>query len=643
MMKSAAVIIGELLTVSAMFWCLSLARAADSNVLAINVDFSDAPKAVLHAKLRIPVMPGPFTLVYPEWIAGGHRPQGAIENLVGLVIKSGGSKIDWNRDPTDPYKFHMTIPKGSDHLDVALDFLGFGRGESHGGNQNNIGSRQVSTLTWHLVTLYPENAVLIETHVLPSIHLPDGWKYATALATQSESKNTVQFAATDLETLLDSPVLTGSNLKRAAIPPGTAIPHFINAATDNADDAVISPQLLRSLSNLENEAAALFKMAPFHHYDFLLSLSDRFRDDGMGGQEHLESSDNRGGEHELVDSRFAYNIGAVLPHEYVHAWNGKYRRPAGEFVKNYNVPLNTDLIWVYEGLTTYLGEVLAARSGFWNLQMYLDDLADRAAFTDNQPGRQWRDLQDVSTGQVIEMTAKSRGVSMRRDAAYYWEGELLWMEVDVRIRRQTNNRYSLDDFCALFASKPDKGGHSIVPYDFDELVATLEKVSPGNWRQFLEERLHNKTEVPLGGIDGAGWRLVYNSTPSQLYVDDESVHEEVDAWYSLGIRVKKDGTIEDVLWGSPADKADLTGDIKIIKIAGQPFTLSGLRAALSGGQGKNNSIQMTLDQKGQVWDVTIPYHDGPRYPHLEPRPGVPDLIREIIEPRTTHACGQSPC
>jgi predicted metalloprotease with PDZ domain len=633
-MKTAVPVVGALLTALGIFWPLLPARAADFNDMAISVDFADAPKAVLHAKLRIPVTPGPLTLVYPKWIAGGHRPQGAIENLVGLVVESGGHQIDWNRDPYDPYKFHMTVPKGSDHLDVVLDFLGFGRGENHGGNQNNIGSRHVSTLSWHLVTLYPENAVLTETHVVPSIHIPDGWKYATALATQSETRNIIQFSATNLETLLDSPVLTGKNLTRVAIPPGTVIPHFINVSTDNADDAIIAPQLLHSLSYLEIEAAAVFKTAPFRHYDFLLSLSDRFRDDGMGGQEHLESSDNRGSERVLVDARFASNIGLVLPHEYVHAWNGKYRRPSGEFVKNYNVPVNTDLIWVYEGLTTYMGDVLAARSGFWTPQMYLDDLADHAAFADNQPGRQWRNLQDVSTGQVIEMTAKNRGVSMRRDVSYYWEGELLWLEVDVRIRQQTHNRHSLDDFCALFASKRDDGGHSIVPYEFDEIVATLEKVSPGDWRQFFEERLHSKTQVPLGGIDGAGWSLVYNSTPSQLYADDESVGEEVNAWYSLGIKVKKDGMIQDVLWGSPADKAALTGDIKITKIAGLPFTLDGLRAALSGSVETKDPIQMTLDQKGQVWDVAIPYHDGPRYPHLEPNRSVPDLINEIIKSRT---------
>lgn len=613
------------------------AKARAPHGIDIHVDLRDAPKAIAHARLRIAAAPGPLSLLYPKWIPGTHWPSGPIANLTGLRFHAGGRELRWRRDPYDVYRFLLDVPPDADHVTVQLDYLGVGFGASHGGNSAEMGNDRLTVLSWHTVLLYPQDAVAADVPVNASISLPEAWDYATSLAAVSRSGSDVRFAPTSLATLVDSPVLAGRHFASMALTADTdpeVPPHGMQIAADCPQEMHVPPDVLAGLSRLPLEARALFGGFAFQRYDFLVALSDHFRTGNMSGLEHTSSSDNRGPLESFAEGPLRYNVGLVLPHEYVHAWNGKLHIPSGEAVANFNTPIRTDEVWVSEGLTMYWGEVLSVRSGLWSRRTFLEQLAYRVAQLQHQAGRSWRNLQDVATGQEALMTAKSRGASWRRDEDYYSEGALLWLEADMRIRTLSAGCRSLDDFAReLFGGLRPGQPPDPIPYSVADVEAALKRVVSADWQSFLTTRLEETGRPVSQVLDLAGWRLDYADRPTGVISDVDSARQQLNAEFSVGIVVRASGEIADVLWGSAADEAGLTGGLIIRRVNGEPFDPRALESALHQTSGERDAVELRVDDAGQQRDVVIAYRGGPRYPVLVRAASTHDALADILRSR----------
>jgi predicted metalloprotease with PDZ domain len=606
------------------------AFAQSSAPTHLTVDLTDAPRKILHAQLTIPVTPGPLTLLYPKWIPGEHGPTGPIDNLAGIVITANGQQLAWVRDDVNMFAFHVTVPEGVSTLDVKLDFLataapsGFSAGASTSAN--------LAMLSWNEVALYPAGVSPSQIEVEPAVKLPADWQYGTALTKTGEKNGEIEFAPVTLEMLIDSPLLAGKYFKEFPLAPEISPKHYLDMAADGPEDLRIKPEALDAFSKLVRETGPLYKSRHYESYHFLVTLSDQVAHFGL---EHHQSSDDRVGEKTFLDDNMAYLAADLLPHEFTHSWNGKYRRPAGLATGNYEDPMKGNLLWVYEGLTQYLGDVLAARSGIETADQYRSALAFSAAELDYRPGRTWRDLQDTATAAQILYDTSPQWDNWRRTVDYYPEGELIWLDVDTTIRKLTNDKKSLNDFCARFEGLGGNTPPKVVPYTFDDVVANLNAIVPYDWAGFLRERLTSKSpHAPLEGITQGGYRIVYTDTPG-LYVNArETVTGAADAWWALGINVNSDGHIDDVLVGSVSDKDGLGPGMQIVAVNGRQYSAQLLGDAITAAKGTTAPIELIVSNTGYYKIVKLDYHDGLRFPHLERVEGTPDYLDEIITPMT---------
>ena len=596
--------------------------------LTIAVDLTDAPRKLIHAELMIPVQPGSITLLYPKWIPGEHTPSGPVDNLAGLVISANGETLAWQRDSVNMFAFHLSVPQGVTTLQVKCDFLataaaaGFSAGASTSAN--------LAMLSWNSVVLYPEGKSPAEIQITPSVKLPAGWQFGTALTKTNSSAELSSFATVSLEQLIDSPLLAGKYFKEFPLAPGVTPKHFLDLAADGPEDLKIKPEALAAFGNLVNETGALYKSRHFESYHFLVTLSDQVAHFGL---EHHQSSDDRVPEKTFLDDNLALVAADLLPHEFTHSWNGKYRRPAGLATGNYEDPMKGDLLWVYEGLTQYLGDVLAARSGIETVEQYRNYLAASAAELDARPGRTWRDLQDTATAAQILYSTSGQWDNWRRGVDYYAEGELVWLDVDTTIRKQTNNKKSLNDFCVRFLGLGGNTAPKVVPYTFEEIVTNLNAVAPYDWASFLKQRLASKApHAPLGGIEMGGYRLVYTDQTNPYLDAYMAVTNSAVQWWTLGLKVSSDGRIEDVLVGSPADKALLGPAMQIVAVNGRQYTGALLSDAIVDAKGNSSPIELIVANTGYYKVVRLEYHDGLTYPHLERVQGTPDRLDEIVAP-----------
>jgi predicted metalloprotease with PDZ domain len=596
----------------------------------VTVDVTDAPRKILHAQLTIPVKPGDLTLVYPKWIPGEHGPTGPIDNMAGLVIRANGRELSWTRDEVNMFAFHVTVPEGVSSLDVKLDFLataaasGFSAGASTSAN--------LAMLSWNEVLLYPAGFNASQIEVVPAVKLPLDWKYGTALTKTGESNGTIQFETVSLEELIDSPLLTGKYFAEYPLAPEVTPKHFLDLAADGPEDLGIKPDALAAYSNLVRETGALYRSRHYNSYHFLVTLSDQVAHFGL---EHHQSSDDRVSERTFLDDNLALLSADLLPHEFTHSWNGKYRRPAGLATGNYEDPMKGELLWVYEGLTQYLGEVLAARSGIESPEEYREALATNAATMDYRPGRTWRDLQDTATAAQILYDTSSQWDNWRRSVDYYQEGALIWLDVDTTIRQLTKDKKSLNDFCVRFEGLGGSTPPKVVPYTFDDVVANLNAIVPYDWASFLKERLTTKApHAPLDGIEHGGYKLVYTDVPGEYIQAREAVTGDAQAWWTLGMTVGSDGRIEDVLVGSVSDKAGLGPGMQIVAVNRRQYSASLLGDAIRDAKGNTTPIELIVVNTGYYKIVHLDYHDGLRFPHLVRVEGTPDLLDEILKPMT---------
>jgi predicted metalloprotease with PDZ domain len=612
--------------------CALLAGAsafAQSAPIKLDVDATDAPRKTLHAHLRIPAQPGKLTLVYPKWIPGDHSPDGPITDLTGLKVTAAGNPIEWQRDAEDMFAFHLEVPAGVSAVEVALDFL-LPPSSSDFASAASA-TPQLLDLNWNQVLLYPKGAKAGELQCAATLRLPRGWKFGTALPLARAPGATVEFSPVSLETLVDSPVIAGAHFRTIDLTPGAKPPHALDIVADSEGALDIKPEVARRFAHLAEEAGALFGARHYRGYHFLLTLSDHVAHFGL---EHHESSDNREGEKYLTDDD-SLKLGAyLLPHEMTHSWNGKYRRPAGMATPDFQEPMKGELLWVYEGLTDYLGEVLAARSGLWTNEDFREELALTAAMLDHRPGRAWRPLADTTIAAQLLYFARPEGAAWRRGVDFYYEGDLIWLEVDVLIRQKTQGRRSLDDFCKKFCGG-ESGPPKVVPYTLDDVLSALNEVAPYDWRAFFQARVYAATpRAPLGGIEGGGWRLAYTNVVPDMLKTRERARKYTDMSFSLGLAVKEDGYITDVIPGSPADKAGLGASMKLVAVNSRAWTPEILRAAVKSVAADAAPIELLVENEDYFKACRLVYREGEKYPVLERDTAKPDLLSEILKPLT---------
>jgi predicted metalloprotease with PDZ domain len=616
-------LIADLLTISGIH-----AQSAQQPV-KIAVDLRDAARHLFHAQLVFPVQPGPLTLVYPKWIQGEHAPTGPIVDLVGLKMQAAGQEVAWRRDDLDMYAFHLEVPSGASTLEVALDYLS--PSDAAAPHEPPSATAQIAVLNWYLVMLYPQGAKTDELTYVASLRLPGGWKYGTALPVAKEAPDAVEFAPASLTTLIDSPVITGAYFRTIDLAPGQKPQHFVHIAADGPAALEVSPAQVQHLRQLVAETGALFGARHYRRYDFLLSLSDLMPPDGV---EHHESSDNRAPEAMFLDPEVLETQMDLLPHEFTHSWNGKYRRPAGLVASDYQAPLKGDLLWVYEGLTQYLGVMLAARSGFWTPERLREYLATSAAHLNDWPGRTWRDLQDTATAAQILYGAPVAGAARRRSIDFYDESTLIWLEADTIIRRETRGKKSLDDFCRRFHGGEDTGP-SVVPYTFEDVLAGMNGVLPYDWRGFFAEHLRSHGPgAPLGGLENAGWKLVFTDIPNEHDKAEEIATQVAGYTFSLGFDVHAPGgdqgdRIMDVIPGSPADQAGLAPGMHLVAVNGRKWSPEILHSAIQLAKGSKEPIELLAESADYYKTYRLDYHGGERNPHLEAISGKGDVLGDI--------------
>ena len=601
---------------------------AQDTPLTLKVDATDVPRRLFHVRMKMPAKPGPLTLLYPKWIPGEHSPVGPIVNLVGLRITAAGEPVEWRRDNVNMFAFHLDVPPRAASLDLVFDYIASSDENSFSSSGSSVTS-ELAVLNWNQTVLYPQGADPDRLRYQATIELPEGWHYGTALPVARESGNEIEFQPVSLATLIDSPLSAGAHYRTIDLGTDRGAPHYIHIAADSDRALEASPQTIVHWKNLVAETGALFESRHYRSYHFLLSLSDRIVRIGI---EHHESSDDCDVERTLIDPQLLKADAILLPHEMTHSWNGKYRRPQGLATGGYDAPMKGDLLWVYEGLTNYLGEVLAARSGLWSGEDYRDSLAMTAALLDRESGRTWRPLEDTAVAAQILYSAPEEYTDYRRSVDYYPEGSLIWLEADVLIRRLSHGAKSLNDFCRAFHGGPG-GAPELKPYQLDDLLAALNAVQPYDWAEFFRTRLHSTApRAPLGGINGGGWKLVYSGTPSDLWRATEQWDREINLSYSLGLELREDGAIKDVKMGGPAAQAGVTPNMKLIAVNGREFNPTMLREAVQ--ETARSSAPLDLLFKTDVYYKTyrLDYHGGEQYPHLQRDESAPDFISSISAP-----------
>lgn len=597
--------------------------------IQLSVDASDVTRRLLHASLTLPVSAGSLRLAYPKWIPGEHAPTGPITDVVNLKVSANGKTLAWRRDGSDVFVIVVDVPAGVTSLLITYDFVsppemgGFSGGAS--------ATQQLAVLSWNQLLLYPAGAASDGVEFKATLKVPAGWRYGTALPIAQEKGDSIEFQPASLTTLVDSPVSMGRHFKTVDLSPGQMPPHFLNLAADSEAALQASAQRLDLYKQLVAEAGALYASHHYRDYHFLFTLSDHVAHFGL---EHHESSDNRVPEMTLVDNDLFRVNADLLSHEMTHSWNGKFRRPAGLATGNYQTPMQGELLWVYEGLTQYLGEVLAARSGLWSGEDYRDALAVTAATMDITGGRQWRPLADTAVAAQLLYGARNDYANLRRGVDYYPEGALIWLEADTLIRQRSKGARSLDLFVQRFyggtENKPE-----VKPYRVEDIYAALQAIEPYDWRGFFEQRVYRTTErAPLGGITNGGYALVYREEPTVYFKSLEVAHKVVDASFSLGVVVDEEGTIRDVVAGSPADRAGVTPATKLLAVNGRQFDRASLRAAIRAAKESAEPIELLVKDGEFYRSYRADCHTGERFPALRRESDHEDLLSGIIASKT---------
>jgi predicted metalloprotease with PDZ domain len=592
--------------------------------IAVHVDASDTTQGIFRVRETIPVEPGALTLLYPQWIPGDHSPSGPVAMLAGLELSADGHALEWKRDKYDVYAFHVDVPDGVTGIEADFQYL------SDRGGGFEMTDRMLM-LEWNKMALYPAGHFTRAIRVEPSMTLPHGWQFGSALEAASQAGDTTTFKPVTFNNLVDSPVYAGQYFKRVDLDPGARVPVHLDIIADAPKYLEMTPEQLTAHRALVTQAKHLFGSHHYDHYDFLFSLSDQLAGNGL---EHHQSSEDG------MDADYftAWDAGApgrdLLAHEYVHSWNGKFRRPADLWTPNFNVPMGDSLLWVYEGQTQYWGFVLTARAGLWTRQQFRDALAIVAANYDrNRVGFEWRTLEDTTNDPTAAHRSSLPYRSWQMSEEYYSAGQMVWLAVDAKLRELTHGNKSLDDFARAFFGVDD-GSYVTKTYTFDDVVAALDGVAKYDWAAFLHARVDATRPPLLGGLSASGWKLVYTDRKSDYEKQYDSRPEPERHLYnyawSIGITLNKDGVINDVRWNGPAFKARVSTGATLVAVNGQDYSDDVLKDAIASAKGGKSPIKLTLKYQGGYRTVDVDYHGGLQYPHLVRIEGTPDYLSQII-------------
>lgn len=600
-----------------------LCGSLSAQKISLTVDARSTAEKMLRVHESIPVKSGPFTFRYPKWIPGQHAPQGPIQGLTGLRFEANGRPIRWTRDAFDVFTFHVEVPSGIDRVDASFDFIE---------PDHNSATAKLMVLEWNSTLLYPANVPATLLLVTPQLLLPNAWKIGTSLLIQEQSGQTVRFADVSLERLIDSPVIAGEYYRAIDLTPSNeTVHHELDLVADSPVGLDIPDATRQRMINLVAESGKLFGARHYHQYHFLLALSDDLAHFGL---EHADSSASRLSERLLLMPSADMELGDLLGHEFAHSWNGKFRRPADLTLDDYQRPVQTELLWVYEGFTDFLGSVLAARSGLWNSDEYHEYLATIAAsLGPGRPGRTWRTLLDTAVAEPGLHGARG-WTGWRREGDYYEEGDLIWLEIATTIRSVSQGRSSIDAFCRSFYGGANHGAE-VQTYTFESLLTALNRSTPFDWAGLLNVRLNGLSpEPPLTGIENGGWKLLYDRSPTRL-VGPRGGSTDI---YSIGLQLDAGGAILDSLVGSPAFQAGIVSGMKVIGVNGRLYTHDLLEDAIAGAQ-NDRSLMITLIVTNETFIKTyvIDYHDGIRYPHLVRDNQQPDYLDQLI---SSHAVSE---
>ena len=596
--------------------------------LQLSVDATDLDRHIFRIHETVPVTGGvPMTLLYPKWLPGNHSPTGPISDMGGLIVYADGQRLAWTRDPVDDYAFHITPPATARKIEI--EFQNLSAVQSDEGRINV--TPEMLRAQWTNLSFYPAGYYVRQIPIQAELRLPENWGFGTALEIASQKGPVVSFKPVSYDVLLDSPVLAGRYFKRVDLDPGAAVPVMLDVAADRPELLDMRPEQIDAHKALVQQAYKLYGAHHYDHYDFLFSVSDRLT--GIGLEHHRSSEDGVPGAYFLDWDKDAPNRD-LLPHEYTHSWNGKYRRPADLWTPDYDRPMQGSLLWVYEGQTQYWGYVLAARSGLLSKDLALDAIALTAATYDNTPGRAWKALADTTNDPVVSMRRPQPWRSWRRSEDYYSEGELVWLDADTLIREKSNGTKSLDDFAQAFFGV-NNGAYGELTYDFDTVVATLNGVLPYDWASFLHTRLDGHGPgAPLDGIKRGGYKLVYTDTPTDYHRQMMALRKYEDFTYSLGFTVStKDQTLSAVLWDSLAFKAGLTVGAKLLAVNGIAYDKDRFKEVIREAKTIKQPIELLVQNGDHFRIVKLDYHDGLRYPHLLKEAETPSLDA-ILAPRT---------
>ncbi|HEV7701806.1 MAG TPA: hypothetical protein VGO43_16360 [Pyrinomonadaceae bacterium] len=598
---------------------LSVAAIAAQSRITLNVDASEVSRGLVHVKEMLTVRPGRVALFYPKWIPGEHSPTGPINNLVNFKVSANGKPLAWNRDNVEMFAFWVDVSKGVTSLEVSFD---------DAADPGTTNSASLARIKWNRLLVYQRGVNQNRISVTASLKVPAGWDYATALPLKTEAAPTFSFAPVDLEQFIDSPAIIGKYFKKVPLSAGGTL-HEMDIAADTPEALNYSAETLAGWRNLVIQADRTFGGHHYKSYRFLLTLSDV---GGSEGLEHHQSSEDGVGLNAFLGGEALIALGDLLGHEMAHSWNGKYRRPAGLATPDFEKPQEGELLWVYEGLTEYMGYVLPARAGLWTPEEFRETLASDSAMMAQQRGRNWRPV--VDTARAVQFTYPSpRGWrNTRRGVDYYYEGGLVWLEADVMIRKGTNGRRSLDDFLHDFHG--GISGPVVKPYTFSDIVASLNRVMPYDWAAFLRERIYQvRPDAPTGGVTNGGWRLEYSTAPNVRLAGSEKEKGFRNYYYSLGMYVADSGAISDVQADSPAARAGLAPGMHILGRGGKPFSNDDLASAITAAASNPLPISLQVDNGGVVGNYSMDYHGGLRNPHLVRADGQPDIISEIAKPK----------
>jgi predicted metalloprotease with PDZ domain len=586
-------------------------------MLTLDIDATDTGRGIFNVKETIPVAKsGHMVLLYPKWIPGKHGPRGEIEKLGGLVIKANGKVIPWKRDPVDVFAFHIDVPAGAKKLDVSFNFVS----ATVSDQGRVVMTPNLMSLQFFSLSLYPAGYFTRRIPIQAKVTYPEGWTASSAVDAKT-SGNVYTYDKTNYDVLMDSPVLAGRYYRQIKLTDRVSVETY----ADTPEELAATPDQVGKLKNLVDQAVKTFGVEHYDHYRFLFSISDELG--GIGVEHHRSSEDGTGlGFFTKWDEKVTSRN--LLPHEYTHSWDGKFRRGADLWTADFRQPMRGSLLWVYEGQTQFWGYVLQARSGLVSKADTLEAYAGIAASLDNRKGRNWRPMVDTTNDPVISPRAPKGWVSWERSEDYYNEGLLIWMDADSVIREKSGGTKSIDDFARIFFGGRD-GDYGEVTYNFDDVVATLNQVVPYDWRKFLDERVNQVSErAPLGGFERGGYKLVYNDVPNKSTLRGGGV----DLAYSLGLSIGSKG-ISGVMWDSPAFDAGITLADEIVAVNGQVFSGDKLRDAVKAAKGGKEPIKLTVKRGSRYRDVAIDYHDGLRYPHLEKTTEGEAGLDKLLQPK----------